>query len=147
MRDVRLTETGFSPADELDVFARAHDASGAIASFTGQVRPGGGVLALELTHYAPLTLPGMEKIAQEAQNRFTLEGLLALHRVGKMLPGEPIVMVAAAAAHRRGAIQAVDFMMDHLKSAAWFWKREQRSDGWHWISPRSVDHADLARWN
>ncbi len=63
-----------------------------------------------------------------------------------MRPGEPIVCVSAAALHRRDAIDAVDFCMDHLKSAAWFWKREKRADGWHWIEPREGDHRDLARW-
>ena len=64
-----------------------------------------------------------------------------------MRPGEPIVCVSAAAKHRRGAIDAVDFCMDHLKSAAWFWKREKRAGEWHWIEPRDDDYADLARWD
>jgi molybdopterin synthase catalytic subunit len=63
-----------------------------------------------------------------------------------MRVGEPIVLVSACAKHRRGAIDAVDFAMDHLKSEAWFWKREKRADGWHWIEPRTEDHHDLARW-
>jgi molybdopterin synthase catalytic subunit len=75
-----------------------------------------------------------------------LVGVLMVHRVGTMRPGEPIVCVSAAAHHRRGAIDAVDFAMDHLKSAAWFWKREKRADGWHWIEPRDADYADLSRW-
>jgi molybdopterin synthase catalytic subunit len=73
-------------------------------------------------------------------------GILIVHRVGEMRPGEPIVLVSAAARHRRAAIQAVDFAMDHLKSDAWFWKREKRAGRWHWIEPRAEDHADLARW-
>jgi molybdopterin synthase catalytic subunit len=64
-----------------------------------------------------------------------------------MRPGEPIVLVAAAARHRRAAIQAVDFAMDHLKSVAWFWKREKRNGEWRWIDPRPEDLADLARWD
>jgi molybdopterin synthase catalytic subunit len=63
-----------------------------------------------------------------------------------MRPGEPIVCVSAAALHRRDAIDAVDFCMDHLKSAAWFWKREKRGGQWHWIEPREQDRSDLARW-
>jgi molybdopterin synthase catalytic subunit len=79
-------------------------------------------------------------------------GLLMVHRVGLMRPGEPIVCVSAAALHRRDAIDTVDFCMDHLKSAAWFWKRERRAapngeSVWHWIEPRAADHADLARWH
>ena len=106
----------------------------------------GDVEALELTHYAPLTLPGMEDLADSAFARFDLIGLQMVHRVGMLHRGEPIVFVSAAAAHRRSAIEAVDFCMDHLKSAAWFWKREKRADGWHWIEPRAEDYADINRW-
>jgi molybdopterin synthase catalytic subunit len=79
------------------------------------VRPGGGVEALELSHYEPLTLPGMEALAAEVETRWQVTGLLIVHRSGVMLPGEAIVLVAAAAHHRREAIEAVDFAMDHLK--------------------------------
>ena len=82
-----------------------------------------------------------------AYARFDLMGLVMLHRTGLLFPGDPIVLVAAAARHRRDAIAAVDFAMDHLKSAAWFWKRERRGGEWHWIEPRDQDHADLARWS
>lgn len=151
MRDIRLLTAPFDPAGHISQLAAACPASGGIASFTGQVRSGGGIIALELSHYTPLTLPGMEELGDAATARFALDGLVILHRIGLMQPGEPIVLVAAAAPHRRAAIAAVDFAMDHLKSAAWFWKREQRSNSaggseWHWIEPRSEDAADLARW-
>ena len=132
--------------EALAAFSARNPDAGAIATFLGKVRGDDGVHALELSHYAPLTLPGMNELAQDAMARFDLEGLLAWHRVGVMTPGQPIVLVAAAAAHRRGAFEAVDMVMDHLKSAAWFWKRERRDDAWHWIEPRTQDHADLARW-
>lgn len=144
--DVRLLDTGFSPGHPLGLFARAHQGSGGIASFVGQVRGGGGARALELSHYEPITLPAMRALTETTAKRFALDGLLAWHRVGVMTPGQAIVLVAAAAPHRRAAFEAVDCMMDHLKSAAWLWKRERRDDGWHWIEPRSEDHADLARW-
>ncbi len=86
-------------------------------------------------------------MAQTTTTRFSLRDLLIVHRIGTMRPGEPIVLVAAAAAHRRAAFDAVDYAMDHLKSRAWFWKREQRDDGWHWIEPRADDAEALARWN
>lgn len=146
MKEVRLLKSPFDPNTEIDPFARALPEAGALASFVGKVRPAGGVEALELSHYEPLTLPGMGALADEALARFDLMGILMLHRVGILLPGEPIVMVTAASRHRRASIEAVDFAMDHLKSDAWFWKREKRADGWHWIEPRSEDHADLARW-
>lgn len=101
---------------------------------------------MELSHYAPLTLAGMERLAESALHRWELDGVLAWHRVGYMRPGAPIVLVASAARHRRDAFEAVDFMMDHLKSDSWFWKREKRDDGWHWIEPRGQDRTDLSRW-
>ncbi|QIQ86656.1 molybdenum cofactor biosynthesis protein MoaE [Erythrobacter sp.] len=146
MREVRLDAAPFDPGAAVDALATACPDAGGIASFIGKVRAGGGVEALELTHYEPLTLPGMEALAERAFDRFDLMGLAMVHRVGVMHPGEPIVCVAAAARHRRDAIQAVDFCMDHLKSAAWFWKREKRAGEWQWIEPRPEDHADLARW-
>lgn len=145
-RDVRLLESGFSVGQALAAFARAHPASGGIAIFVGKVRPDGDVKVLELSHYAPLTAPGMVALADSALARWQLDGLLVWHRIGFMRPGAPIVLVAAAARHRRAAIEAVDYTMDHLKSEAWFWKREKRSDGWRWVEPSEQDRADLARW-
>jgi molybdopterin synthase catalytic subunit len=129
------------------VFTNAHPGLGGVCTFVGEVRGGESVEALELLHYEPLTLAGMEALADEALARFELMGILIVHRVGEMRPGEPIVLVSAAARHRRAAIQAVDFAMDRLKSDAWFWKREIRDGIWQWIDPRPEDHADLARWN
>ncbi len=146
-RDVCLLESdGWTPAVALEAFAAAHPQAGGLASFIGKVRPDEGVEALELSHYAPLTLPGMEALAEQTLARWPLDGILIHHRTGIMRPGAPIVLVAAAARHRRDAFEAADFAMDHLKSDAWFWKREKRSDGWHWIEPRAQDHADLERW-
>jgi molybdopterin synthase catalytic subunit len=146
MKDVRLLSEPFVPGELVGPFTRAHPELGGVCTFVGEVRGGDGAEALELTHYEPLTLAGMDALAERALARFDLLGLLIVHRVGEMHPGEPIVLVSAAARHRRGAIQAVDFAMDHLKSDAWFWKREKRAGEWHWIDPRPEDHADLARW-
>lgn len=145
MRDVRLLDRGFSPAPPLARLARACPQAGGVASYVGTVRSE-GVLALELQHYAPLTLPGMEGLADAAAERFGLDGVIIWHRVGMLRPAAPIVLAAAAARHRRQALDAVDYLMDHLKSAAWFWKRERRGDGWHWIEPREEDFSALARW-
>lgn len=144
--DVRLVDEAFDPRAVIQATADCTITMGGVASFTGYVSANDGVEALELTHYEPLTLSGMEDLAIAAQGRFDLKALTIVHRVGMMHPGEPIVCVAAAARHRRDAIDAVDFCMDHLKSAAWFWKREQRAGEWHWIEPREQDHSDLARW-
>ena len=147
--DVRLLGVPLDPANELARFTAAHSRSGGIASFIGQVRAETGeaaVVELELSHYPPLTLPGMQALADQALGRWPLDGLLVLHRSGSLRPGEPIVLVAAAARHRRDAFLAADFAMDHLKSEAWFWKRERNAAGWHWVEPREADHADKARW-
>jgi molybdopterin synthase catalytic subunit len=145
-KDVRLLTEPFTPGEFVGPFTNAHPGLGGVCTFVGEVRGGDGVEALELSHYAPLTLQGMDELADAALDRFELMGILILHRVGQLLPGEPIVCVSAAARHRRAAILAVDFAMDHLKSDAWFWKREKRGGEWHWIEPRAEDHADLARW-
>lgn len=146
MRDVRLLAGALDTNAETDRFAAQLANVGGIATFVGKVRGGEGVEALELTHYEPLTLPGMQALADVTAARFAIQGLLMLHRVGILHPGEPIVCVSAAAVHRRAAIEAVDFAMDHLKSNSWFWKRELRAGNWHWIEPRDQDHADLRRW-
>ncbi len=146
MRDVRLLADAFDPGALVEQFRAANPGLGGICTFVGEVRSDTGVEVLELSHYEPLTLPSMEELADKAFVRFDLMGLLMVHRVGQMLPGEPIVCVSAAAKHRRAAIDAVDYCVDHLKAAAWFWKREKRDGEWSWIEPRSDDYADLARW-
>ncbi len=146
MKDVRLLTEMFIPGTLIGPFTQAHPGLGGVCTFVGEVRGGDGIEALELSHYEPLTLPNMEELADAALARFDLMGILMVHRIGRMHPGEPIVCVSAAARHRRGAIDAVDFCMDHLKSAAWFWKRELKAGQWSWIEPRADDYADLARW-
>jgi molybdopterin synthase catalytic subunit len=141
-----LVAQHFDVAAELAGFTAAHPRAGGVVSFTGQVRAGDAVEALELRHYGPLTLPGMAALADSASERWSLAGLLVIHRTGEMAPGEPIVLVAAAARHRRDAFAAADFVMDHLKSESWFWKREKRAGEWQWIEPRAEDFTDLARW-
>ncbi len=147
MRDIRLLAHMFIPGTLIGPFTQANPGLGGVCTFVGEVRGETGVEALELQHYEPLTLPGMHDLADRAFGRFDLMGLLMVHRVGMMMPGEPVVCVSAAAKHRRDAIDAVDFCMDHLKSASWFWKREKRADGWHWIEPRADDYASRSRWD
>lgn len=144
--DVRLLTGPFDALAELSAFTAAQWSAGGVVSFLGQVRAGEGVEALELRHYEPLTLPGMRSLAEEALRRWAPEGLLVIHRSGEMRPGEPIVLVAAAARHRRDAFAAAEFLMDHLKSESWFWKRERKDGAWRWIEPRAEDYADKRRW-
>jgi len=143
---VRLLTESFDPAGEIASFSKAHAEAGGIASFIGQVRAGGGVEALELQHYEPLTLPGMQGLAEEVHSRWEMEGLLIVHRSGLMYPGDPIVLVAAASRHRRDAFAAAEFAMDHLKSDSWFWKRELANGEWRWVQPREQDFEDIRRW-
>lgn len=146
MSDVRLLTAPFDPAEELRAFTAAHPGAGGIVSFLGQVREGGGVEALELKHYDPLTLPAMQDLVVGVRTRWVLDGLLVIHRSGVMAVAEPIVLVAAAARHRRDAFAAADFAMDHLKSESWFWKREKVAGEWRWIEPRAQDFEDIGRW-
>lgn len=147
--DVRLLTDPFDPPIETAVFTSAHPAAGGIVSFLGQVRADAGpdpVEALELRHYDPLTLPAMHDLAERTLARFEIEGLLVVHRSGEMAAGDPIVLVATAARHRREAFAAAEFAMDHLKSESWFWKREKVDGLWRWVEPRSQDYEDLSRW-
>ena len=142
---IRLAATAFDPAAELAAFASP--GAGAIASFTGFVRDeGDAVTALDLDHHPLLTPRSLETIAADTRARFDLLDLLVIHRHGRVLAGDPIVLVAAAAHHRRAAFNAVDYAMDRLKLDAIFWKKERRADGDRWIEARSDDHAAAARW-
>lgn len=118
---------------------------------TGLVRAtskdGRTLTAMQLEHHDGATIASMRTIAADAQARFDLLHLLICHRTGPMVPGEAVVLVVAAAAHRRAAFDAVDCIMDRLKSQAVFWKKETAADGSaQWIEPTDCDAADLARW-
>ena len=147
MKDIRILHGELAPGPAMTAFNAAHPEAGGFVSFVGRVRPDRYVEKLELKHYAPLTLKGMEELADATLARWPLDGVLLHHRTGVMRPGDPIVLVASAARHRRDAFDAAQFAMDHLKSDAWFWKREKRAGEWHWVEPRDQDHADLARWS
>ncbi len=110
MRDIRLLDAMFIPGTLIGPFTQANPGLGGVCTFVGEVRSDSGVEALELTHYEPLTLPGMHELADRAFARFNLMGLLMVHRVGIMRPGEPIVCVSAAASHRRDAIELGRFL-------------------------------------
>ena len=144
---IRLQAEPFDPAAELAAFVERVPGAGAVVSFTGLVRSESGAVAgLELDHYPVLTEREIGRIADSARARFELAGLVVVHRFGALAPGEPIVFVAAAAAHRRAAFEAVDYVMDRLKTDAPFWKREHGSDGLRWIEASESDVKDRARW-
>lgn len=150
LRRVTIASGSFDPEAEIAAFRKALHDSGAIVTFTGQVRPSNGdgsVTTLSLQHYPGMTERGIEAILDEAARRWPLEAVLVVHRVGDMLPHDPIVLVATASAHRRAAFEAADFLMDYLKSRALFWKSETSASGRAWIEPRDEDYADAARWD
>jgi molybdopterin synthase catalytic subunit len=146
---IRIESGRFDPGAELAAFAGSVPGAGAIASFTGLVRPesdGASVTLLHLDHYPALTARVVAAIGEDARARFGLGGLVIIHRHGAMAPGEPIVFVAAAAGHRRGAFEAVHYMMDRLKTEGPFWKREEGPGGARWVEARPEDVEDRARW-
>jgi molybdopterin synthase catalytic subunit len=119
---------------------------GAVATFTGLVRSDDGVSELLLEHYPGATEAALEKLAAEAAGRWKLAGAIIQHRVGAMKPGEPIVFVAACAAHRSAALEACGFLIDRLKTDAPFWKRETRGGETAWVGERAGDHDAAAKW-
>ena len=143
---VRLQGEPFDPATLLAGFRTGGD-TGAVVSFSGVCRAEDGLEALELEAYPGFTDREIERTAAAARSRFALHNLLIVHRVGRIAPGEAIVFVATAAAHRRQAFEAADYLMDYLKSRAPFWKKAHDAGGEHWIEPRPEDYEDAARWD
>lgn len=144
---VRLQSDPFDPGALLSSFCEGRSDVGAVVSFTGLVRREvDRVQTLELEAYPGFADAQIIQMADETRARFELLDLLVVHRIGRMAPGEPIVFVAAAAAHRRAAFEAADQLMDYLKSRAPFWKKSHDRDGSRWIEPTSRDYEDAARW-
>ncbi|MGV6801375.1 MAG: molybdenum cofactor biosynthesis protein MoaE [bacterium] len=147
---IRIESNSFTPAEELENYRRHNADAGAIASFTGYVRPKADmqdVTSLYLEHAAGLTEKSIAEFSNRAQQRWNIDPPLIIHRIGTILAGEPIVLVATSAAHRRDAIAGVDFLMDYLKTRAFFWKKEKRSGEDVWIEPRQQDYLDADRWS
>ncbi len=120
--------------------------AGAVASFTGLVRGDDGVTVLELEHYPGATEAALNALAAQAAERWGLFAAHVVHRVGRMVPGDRVVFVATAAAHRGAALDACAFLIDRLKTDAPFWKREERGDDVRWVEPRIGDADAAARW-
>ncbi len=121
---------------------------GALVTFTGLVRdmPGGGLEAMELEHYPAMTEKALREIEAEARERWNLSASLIIHRIGRLKPGEQIMMVATGSAHRQDAFEAAEFLMDYLKSRAPFWKKEHTAEGADWVDARESDEDALNRW-
>jgi len=141
---ILVTDAAIDVAAELDALERA--GGGAVASFTGLVRDDGGVEELFLEHYPLATEKALSDLAAEAAQRWSLAAATVIHRVGAMKPGERIVFVGTAAAHRAGALEACAFLIDRLKTDAPFWKRETRGQDARWLGERDSDHRAADRW-
>jgi len=141
---VRVTDAAIDVAAELD--ALEHAGGGAVASFTGLVRDDGGVEELFLEHYPDATEKALSDLAAEAVQRWSLAAATVIHRVGAMKPGERIVFVGTASAHRAAALEACAFLIDRLKTDAPFWKRETRGQGARWVGERDSDRDAADRW-
>ena len=149
MSRVRIQEADFDVAAELAALQGERTDIGAVASFVGCVRGhtrADDVSALALEHYPGMTERTIEAMIVEAEGRFGVLAARVIHRVGRLLPGERIVLVAVASSHRRDAFQACEFLMDYLKTHAPFWKKETTPQGERWVDARVADDAALARW-
>ncbi len=144
---VRVQQAPFDAGAELDAFSRGRPDVGAVVSFTGIVRDKTGeLLRMEIEHYPGMTERAIADIADRAKARWDLADLLVIHRHGPLPVGEPIMMVATAAAHRRAAFDAAEYLMDYLKSRAPFWKKEVTEAGAAWVEATAEDEDALSRW-
>ncbi|OKH87790.1 molybdenum cofactor biosynthesis protein MoaE [Thalassospira sp. TSL5-1] len=149
MAHITVQENDFDPGAELAALTEGRTDIGAAVSFVGLVRDiagGEAVSAMTLEHYPGMTERQLEKIARDAAERWPLDDVRIIHRYGRLLAGERIVLVITLSAHRRAAFEACDFIMDFLKSRAPFWKREETDSGEKWVAAKQSDEADLDRW-
>ena len=145
---VVVQEQPFDIGAETTTFAAGHKKMGAIVTFTGIVRdlPDDPLQAMEIEHYPGMTEAALTEIAQTAIDRWTLGDALVIHRYGRLVPGEMIMMVATASKHRKNAFEAAEYLMDYLKSRAPFWKREITDAGESWVASKAEDEDALTRW-
>ena len=146
---IRIQASDFDVAAEVAALGEGRRDIGAVVTFTGLCRDEEGRLAaLELEHYPGMAEAEVARVVEEARARWPLQGVTVIHRFGKILPGQNIVLVATASAHRRAAFEAAEFLMDYLKTRAPFWKREHRADGTTgtWVEATASDDAAAERW-
>lgn len=151
MSEVSIQETDFDSGAEIAALSAGRDDVGAVASFVGLVRAdksatASSVQAMTLEHYPGMTEKALGEIVAEARSRWELLGVRVIHRVGRLLPGDRIVFVAVASAHRGEAFAACEFIMDYLKTRAPFWKKEDTEQGGRWVDAREADDTAASRW-
>lgn len=146
MAIIRVQSEAFDVSAEIAALSGGRTDIGGIGCFVGHVR-GGEVTALELEHFPGMTQRAMAAIAAEAEQRWSLLGCTLVHRIGRLVPGEGIVLVLAASRHRQPALDATGFLIDWLKTRAPFWKKEFRADGAAaWVDARDSDDIAATRW-
>lgn len=146
---IRVQAEDFDIGAEIDALRRGRGGIGAIVSFTGAMRAeadGRPVTEMTLEHYPGMTESELERIERQAGERWPLQGCVIIHRYGNLRPGDNIVLVITASAHREAAFEAAQFLMDYLKTQAPFWKRETGPDGAKWVEARHHDEAARERW-
>ncbi len=149
MATIRLQQEDFDAAAEAAALTRGRIDVGAVVTFTGICRGSdrdGRITALTLEHYPGMAEAEIARHVAEAERRWTLSGVTVIHRYGRLVPGDNIVLVVTAASHRGDAFAAAEFLMDYLKTRAPFWKREERQDGTAWVDAREADDAAAERW-
>ena len=156
---VSVQEADFDAGAEIASLSVGRDDVGAVASFVGLVRAdkaadasvgaddAPAVAAMTLEHYPGMTEKALQGIVAEARGRWDIFGVRVIHRIGRLLPGDRIVLVAVASAHRGEAFAACEFIMDYLKTRAPFWKKEETPDGGRWVDARTSDDDAAGRWN
>jgi molybdopterin synthase catalytic subunit len=147
---ILVQTAAFDLGAEVDAMRAGRTDIGAVASFVGLARDindGSGVAAMTLEHYPGMTEKALGKLVDDACARWALLDVTVIHRVGRLLPGDPIVLVAVASAHRGEAFAACEFIMDYLKTQAPFWKKEETPEGERWVEARASDDAAAARWS
>jgi molybdopterin synthase catalytic subunit len=146
---IRIQQADFDIAAEIAALTKGRTDVGAVVSFSGICRgndDGETIAALTLEHYPGMAEAEIARHAETAMSRWPLNGLTVIHRVGRIAPGENIVLVLTASQHRQAAFAAAEFLMDYLKANAPFWKREEGADGTGWVDAHSRDDAAAARW-
>ena len=147
MATIRVQEAPFDLAAESAALTAGRDDIGGLASFVGLCRADDGLAALVLEHYPGMTERALAEIAAQAEARWPLTGCTVIHRIGRILPGQPIVLVLTASRHRTAALEACAFLIDWLKTGAPFWKHEEFADGaTRWVAAKASDDTAAAKW-
>src|SRR5438034_4998068 len=147
---VRLQREDFDAAAEVASLTRGRSDIGAVVTFTGICRgaeSGEPIAALTLEHYPGMAEAEISRHVDEAKTRWPLLGVRVIHRYGRLIPGENIVLVVTASSHREAAFAAAEFLMDYLKTRAPFWKQVEQADGKSWVDAKAIDETATERWS